>query len=290
LSPEIKLIEGRVMKKNIKRTFTIPAFMACLFWTTCSIDQGIDPQLVVPTIKGKVYFKGEKPENTEWVVVVASRDFPPSDILELSQSQSHFLNLSADSADYEIELSAFGSYAAVGAVWKGRGEQLALSDVLGIYGASLAGGISFPDTVKVTPETPVADSIDFAADFSIVNRGAAIRGRIHYTNAWPDNTEFMAIAAFKTRPQNLLDFLNVSAINISLPFNVDFHDYKLATPPGAYRYIVVLWKAKGTSLFEFKELNFYETEPGSGVPAEVTVAKGDTARGVDIFVNFTGVN
>lgn len=263
------------------------------FWSwlvTCSIDHGIDPQLVVPTIKGKVLFEGQKPENTEWVVVVASREFPPTDILELSQSQSNFLDLNSESAEYEIILPTFGSYAAVGAVWKGKGEQLALSDVLGIYGASIAAGISLPDTVKVTPVSPVADSIDFVADFSRVNRGAAIRGRIHYTSPWPTNTEFMAVAAFETRPRNLLDFLNVAAINISLPFNVEFFDYKLAIPPGTYRYVVVLWKAKGTSLLEFEELGFYETEPGSGMPAEVTVAKGDTARGIDVFVDFSKSN
>lgn len=276
------------MKTRICKTGFL--FVLCFLGTLCSIDQGIDPQLVVPTIKGKVFFEGEKPENTDWVVVVASRDFPPADVVELAQTQSSYLNLSSDSSEYEIQLPGFGNYAAVGAVWKGKGDQFTLSDVLGIYGTTSIAGIPFPDAVAVTPESPVVEDINFIADFSRVNRGAAIRGRIHYSGSWPDNTEFMAVAAFKTRPQSLLDFFNVSAINISLPFHVDFYDYKLAAPPGTYRYIVVLWKGKGTSLFEFKELNFFETEPGSGVPEPLTIAKGDTARGIDIFVDFKGGN
>lgn len=257
-----------------------------LTFTSCSIDHGIDPIVDVPTIRGKVFFQGEKPENTEWVVVVASKDFPPSDLIELSLSQSEVLDLNSDTVAYEIILPNFGSYAAVGAVWKGQGEPLALSDVLGIYGVSVASGLFFPDTVKVTREHPVADSINIIADFSRVNRGAAILGRINYSGPWPDNTAIMGVAAFNKKPRNLFEFLNVAAINISLPFNVSFFDYKLTTPPGTYEYIVLLWLAKGSDFTDFKEIGFYETEPGSGIPGTVTVAKGDTARGINLFIDF----
>ena len=270
--------------KNLPLLF-IPIFVSC------SIDHGIDPILQMPTIRGKVFFKGSKPENTEWVVVVASRDFPPADLVALSQSQSNFLNIKADStADYEIILPNFGSYAAVGAVWKGKGEPLALSDVLGIYEVTVTQGFFIPDTVTVTRENPVADSINIAADFSRVNRGAAILGRINYSGDWPENTEIMGIAAFNKKPKTLLEFLNVSAINISLPIKVPNHDYKLNTPPGTYEYLVLLWLAKGADFTDFKEIGFHETEPGSGIPDTVTVAKGDTARGIDIFVDFSKID
>ena len=263
----------------ISLTLTLALFCACSF------DRGIDPQLIFPTIKGTVYFEGEKPENTEWVVVVASRDFPPSDVLELAQAQSEFLNLNSDSAEYEILLPTFGTYAAVGAVWKGRGEPLALSDVLGIYGVSLGGGFSLPDSVTVTPAQPVAEGIDFVADFGRVNRGAVIRGRITYRNPAPEDTEIMAVAAYRQRPRNLLDYLDVAAISVGLPLDVEAYDYRLAVSPGTYGYIVVLWKGTGTSLFDFKEVGFYQSAPG--VPGSVTVAKGDTVRGVDILVEFS---
>lgn len=254
----------------------------------CSIDQGIDPQVTVPTIRGRVIFQGDRPANTEWVVVVASRDFPPTDVVELAQSQSNFLSLDSDTSDYEIILPAFGSYAAIGAVWKGAGEPLALSDVLGIHGAAIAGGLSLPDTVTVTPADPVASGIDIEADFLRVNRGAVIRGRINYQGAWPENTELMAIAGYEQRPLSILEFItDLVVINIGLPLEVDSFDYKLAVPPGTYGYLVVLWKARGTSFIEFEELGFHETERGSGIPGLVTVAQDDTVRGVDIFVDFS---
>ena len=252
---------------------------------TCSWDHGIDPQLGVPAIRGTITFKGEPPANTQWVVVVASRDFPPTDVIALSTSQSNHLDFNADSAQYEIEAPGLVSYAAIPVVWKAMGEPVIWSDVLGLYGASLSGGLSFPDTVHVTADAPVAIGIDFAADFAAVNRGAVLSVRISYEGSWPDNTELMGIAAYTEQPQSILDFISPAALNISLPTQVDEFDYRLATPSGKYRYVVVLWKARGTSIFAFKEIGVYETAPGSGVAGEVTVALGDTARGVDILVD-----
>ena len=251
---------------------------------TCSIDQGIEPQIGVPAIRGTITFEGNPPANTHWVVVVASRDFPPSDVVQLALSQSARLDFNAGSADYEIKVPSLGSYAAIAVVWKARDEPVIWSDVLGLYGASFTGGISFPDTVRLTADSPVASGIAFTADFAAVNRGAVLSGQINYEGNWPDNTELMGIAAYTEQPQNVLDFVRPAALNISLPTQVDEFDYRLATPPGTYRYIVVLWKARGTSIFDFQEIGVYEEMPGSGV-GEITVALGDTARGVDISVD-----
>lgn len=257
-----------------------------LVFASCHIDQGIDPQLVVPTIRGKVVFQGEKPENTEWVVVVASREFPPTDPVELAETQSNYLNLSKDTVEYEIQLPNFGSYAAVGAVWKGKGEALALSDVLGIYGVSFV-GLALPDTVTVTPANPVVENIDIVADYTRVNRGAAIKGRIHYSGTWPDDIEIMGIAAFAKRPQNLNEYLlYLMAINVPIPQKVRDFDYKLSVPPGTFEYIAVLSLPEGANFTDFEELGFFETARGSGIPGVVEVAKGDTLHGVDVFVDF----
>jgi hypothetical protein len=253
--------------------------------TTCSIDQGIEPQIGVPAIRGTITFKGNPPANTHWVVVVASRDFPPSDVVQLALSQSARLDFNAGSADYEIKVPSLGSYAAIAVVWKARDEPVIWSDVLGLYGASFTGGISFPDTVHVTGDAPIVDNIDVTADFTAVDRGAVLGGRITYEGNWPDNTELMGIAAYRARPANLLEFFQPAALNISLPTQVDFFDYRLATPPGTYGYTVVLWLGRGSSIFDFKQIGFYETSPGSGEPAEVSVALGDTVRNVDITVD-----
>lgn len=265
--------------------------MTCLPWLallalwSCDYDHGIDPQVGVPTIRGTVTFQGAPPANTDWVIVVASREFPPGDVVELALAQSGKLDLTGDSASYEIEVPGIGNYAAVAAVWKGVDEPVVWSDILGLHGASLAGGISFPDTVRLTTESPTATAVDLTADFSAVNRGAVLSGRITYMGDWPDNTELLGIAAYETRPETVLEYFRPASLNVSLPAGQAAFDYRLATPPGTYAHVAVLWKARGTSLLAFKELGAHETIPGSGVPAAVTVALGDTARGVDILVD-----
>ena len=261
------------------------AFLVLLALAGCDYDHGIDPAVGVPTIRGTIHYKGEPPANTDWVIVVASRDFPPSDVVELALSQSRKLSLAGESAAFEIEVQALGSYAAVAAVWKAKDQPVVWSDILGIYGASLSGGLSFPDTVHVTAEAPVVDGVDFTADFGLVDRGAVLAGTITYEGTWPGNTELLGIAAYQTRPQTVFDFFRPAALNVSLPTGVTDYDYKLATPPGTYEYVAVLWKARGTGLLAFEELGFHEQPPGSGVPAPVTVALGDTTRGVDILVD-----
>lgn len=262
------------------------ALAGAVMLATCSVDHGIAPQVGVPAIRGTVTFEGTPPANTHWVVVVASRDFPPSDVVELALSQSARLNFSAGSADYEIKVPSLGDYAAIAVVWKAVDEPVVWSDVLALYGASLTGGgISYPDTVRVTQDAPVVDGVDLTADFGLVDRGAVISGQLAYEGSWPDNTELMGIAAYRQKPADLLEFFRMAALNITLPTQVDTFDYKLAIPPGSYEYLVVLWLARGASIFDFREIGFYETALGSGVPAALTVARGDTARGVDIHVD-----
>jgi hypothetical protein len=262
--------------------------LATIALTTCSLDHGISPQVGVPSIRGTITFEGDPPDNTAWVVVVASRDFPPSDVVELALSQSARLDYAAGSADYEIKVPSLGSYAAIAVVWKALEEPVVWSDVLGLYGASLSGGgISFPDTVHVTEDAPVVEDVDLTADFGLVDRGAVITGQLTYEGSWPDNTELMGIAAYRTRPTNLLEFFRMAALNITLPTQIDSFDYKLAIPPDSYEYIVVLWLARGASIFDFREIGVYETVPGSGEPAHLTVARGDTARDVNIIVDLS---
>lgn len=255
----------------------LPLLLLLLALASCDYDHGIDPQVGVPTIRGTVTFRGQAPANTDWVIVVASRDFPPSDVVELALAQSGKLDLTGDSAAYEIEVPGIGSYAAVAAVWKGVDEPVVWSDILGLHGASLAGGITFPDTVRLSTESPAAEGVDLTADFSAVNRGAVLMGRISYVGAWPDNTELLGIAAYQTRPQTVLEYFRPAALNVSLPAGLASYDYRLAIGPGTYAHVVVLWKARGTSLLAFQEL-------GAHVDT-VTVALGDTARGVDIVVD-----
>lgn len=273
--------------RSVKLRKSLVALLLLVTLSGCEYDHGVAPQLIIPTIRGRLVFTGERPPNTEWVVVVASRDFPPTDFVELAQSQSAPVRTDADTAAYEILLPRFGVYAAVAAVWKAKDEPLTISDVIGVYGVSF-GGFALPDTVTVTPEAPLADSIDIAADYNRVNRGAAIRGRIHYAGSWPENTRLVGIAVFTRKPESLTEYItHLAAIQTPLPVNVPHFDYRLAVPEGTFEYIAVLWLPEGAAFTDFREIGFHETERGSGVPARITVAKGDTLLGVDVFVDFT---
>lgn len=265
------------------------AIPAGILLASCSVDHGIEAQLGLPTIRGTVTLKGDPPANTEWVKVFASRTFPPSDAVEFSQAWSGWLNLEADAAEYEIQLPAFGEYAAVAAIWKGREEPVSLADIVGIHGASVAGGLSLPVRVSVTPTLPVAEGVDISADLGRVNRGAVVRGRITYRGDWPATTWGVALGVYKDRPdpESPMDYVfKAAALYFPLPSNVDAYDYRLAVPPGTYRYTAVAWLERGAPLFSFDEIGFHETDPGSGVPGQFTVAFGDTARAIDITADF----
>jgi len=263
--------------------------LATALLPSCSIDHGIEAQLGLPTIRGTVTLKGDPPANTEWVKVFASRTFPPADAVEFSQAWSGWINLEGDTAQYEIQVPAFGEYAAVAAIWKGREEPVSLADIIGIHGAALAGGLSLPVRVSVTPAAPVAEGVDISADLARVNRGAAVRGRITYRGNWPASTWGVALGVYETRPdpESPMDYVfEASALFFPLPSKVEVYDYRLAVPPGTYRYAAVAWLERGAPIFDFFEIGFHETEPGSGMPGYFTVAHGDTARGIDITADF----
>jgi len=256
---------------------------------SCSVDHGIEAQLGLPTIRGTVTLKGEPPANTEWVKVFASRTFPPSDAVEFSQAWSGWLDLEGGTARYEIQVPAFGEYAAVAAIWKGRDEPVSLADILGVHGAGLATGLSLPARVSVTPAVPIVDGVDISADLARVSRGAAVRGRITYLGDWPASTWGVALGVYQERPDagSPLDYVfEAAALFFPLPGQVETYEYRLAVPPGTYRYAAVAWLETGAALFDFDEIGFHETEPGSGVPGQFTVALGDTAAGVDIIADF----
>lgn len=265
------------------------AVLAVTLPLSCSYDHGIEAQLGLPTIRGTVTLKGDAPANTEWVKVFASRTFPPADAVEFSQAWSGWLNLEGDTAQYEIQVPAFGEYAAVAAIWKGREEPVSLADILGIHGAALAGGLALPVRVSVTPAAPVVEGVDIAADLARVSRGAAVRGRITYLGDWPATTWGVALGIYPHRPDpaSPMDYVfKASALFFPLPSDVATYDYRLAVPPGTYRYAAVAWLERGAPIFDFHEIGFHEADPGSGTPGQFTVAHGDTARGIDITADF----
>jgi len=242
------------------------------FLSTCRMDHGITP--LDSKVEGLVIFKGHVPPSSEEIRVAVAREFPPREFTDLITTDPLPL-WESDTVHYEI-LLPYGTYAAVGVLWKEKHKPWAISDILGIY--------LVPFTL--TPQNPVR-RIDLIADFTRVTRGAYIEGRITYVGEWPPETEIVALAAFPIIPQSEWDYLLVGSIDITLPLFVPYYDYRLAVSPDTYRYIAVFWKAKNTPLTAVETLGFYPADPDSpDVPGTVIVAQKDTVRGVDIIADF----
>jgi hypothetical protein len=260
----------------------LPFLLLLFLPLACQYDHGIDP--VFSKIAGRVIFVGEMPQNTDQVRVAVAVNFPPTDISELLTSEP--LPKGVDTVAYEI-LVPYGDYQAVGVIWKAKNESWSLTDILGIY-SDVAGFL--PKSVQITPENPVADSVDIIADYRLVTKGAHISGRITFLGDWPEETEIVAVAAFREEPRTILDLLNPE--NISgfglVPKGVPTYDYRIAVAPGTYKYIAVFWvqEIRQGEFPRFAVIGVYEDAQEPGSPGAVTVELEETATGIDITADF----
>lgn len=255
-----------------------------LFFLSCRVDRGLSPDLGV--IKGKIIFEHRTAEilkKTDEIRVAVAKSFPPSEFTELITSPP-INKWAGDTVSYELYVP-FGTYNILGVVWKGKGKAWNLSDVMGYYHSAED---FLPSPITVTRSHMVVDSIDVYADFDYVVREASICGTITYNGTWPANTEIMGIGAFRTPPDpnNIFSLLNVSSAKIGIPIFVKTYHYCLPVSAGTYRYIGLFWKAKGTPFTDIHYLGFYTDPDSTEVPGIVTVQKGETKNGVDIFVDF----
>jgi len=241
-------------------------------------DHGLDP--LPAKISGTVFFVGEKPPETHEVRAAVSVKFPPKSINDLIITEP--LPLDTDRARYEVWVD-YGTYAVVGVLWKAQGRPYQITDVLGLF--SPIPGSPLPAPVTVSKEQPHLEDINITADYNRVRRGAFLKGRITYTGPWPPTTQLVGLAVYPTKPHSDIEkILSLAAIDITLPINVPHWDYRIALPPGTYRYIPVYWYGGGDPYTGIKEVGVYGS---SAAPDSVTVAQGDTAKGVDIVADLT---
>lgn len=258
------------------------AFSLLCFLGACSYDHGIDP--VFSKITGKVVFVGEMPPNTDQVRVAVAVNFPPTDLSELLTSDA--LPKGLDTVAYEI-LVPYGEYSAVGVIWKAKNASWSLTDILGIY-SDVSGFL--PKSVRVTPQEPVADSVDIVADYRLVTRGAHMSGQITFVGEWPQETEIVAVAAFRREPRTIFDLLdpeNISGFGL-VPKGVPVYDYRISVAPGTYSYVAVFWvqKIRQGEFPRFAVIGFYPDPGDPEKPGQVEVALGETATGIDITADF----
>lgn len=266
----------------------LPIAVLVVLIVGCEIDHGLYPIRYV--IKGKViFFKGSPPANTDRVEVFALKEFPPKDpqnLLYLGQSGA--LNLAAgNEVNYEIQVSPT-TYQLVAVLWKEKGRDWSLTGLLGFY----TGGLTtiLPDSVMVSKEQPVADSVDIFANWEVVSKESVIAGRITYQGPWPEDTQLLLLAIYKAQPVSDISYLLLENVDYTQPIFVDSSSYRLPVNSGVYNYVVLFWVGKKIKkLTDLVPIGVYEAPENPGSPGRVTVEPGEVKSNVDIHVDFNSI-
>ncbi len=266
----------------------LPIAVLVVLIVRCEIDHGLYPIRYV--IKGKViFFKGSPPANTDRVEVFALKEFPPKDPQNfLYLGQSGALNITAgNEVNYEIQVSPT-TYQLVAVLWKEKGQDWSLTGLLGFY----TGGLTtiLPDSVMVSREQPVADSVDIFANWEVVAKESVISGRITYKGPWPEDTQLLLLAIYKAKPVSDISYLLLENVDYTQPIFADSSSYRLPVNSGVYNYVVLFWVGKKIkNLTDLVPIGVYEAPDNPGSPGRVTVEPGEEKSNVDIHVDFNNI-
>jgi hypothetical protein len=118
-----------------------------------------------------------------------------------------------------------------------------------------------------------------------------ISGRITFTGAWPDTTEWVRLAVFKKLPATVFDIpINPPLFSDTLPRFVSSYDYEMTVPAGKYEWVVLAWKPiKKNATNDFSGLDTLAmyAQPGTTrVPLAVEVPSKRLLTGIDIIADF----
>jgi hypothetical protein len=122
-----------------------------------------------------------------------------------------------------------------------------------------------------------------------------ISGRITFVGNWPDTTEWVRLAVFKTRPANAFEvFRNPPAFSDPLPRFVKFYDYTLKPlEPGHYEWVVLAWKPQkkfATSDYSgLDTLGMYINRLNPTDSLGIDVPRKQLLTGIDIIADFSAL-
>lgn len=270
----------------MKKYFLISLLLTIIL--ACEIDHGLYP--IVYKIKGEIiFFKGEPPDNTDRIEVFALKEFPPKDPQNfLYLGQSGPLNYRAgNTIDYEIQVSPT-TYQMIGLLWKEKDQDWNLTGLMGFYTGDITS--IFPDSVAVSKENPVVDSVNIYANWESVSKDAHISGKITYEGEWPLDTSLLLLAVYRIMPTSEFQYFLFENIDYSQPIFVNSSSYRLAVNAGVYNYIVLYWVGKNISkLTDLIEIGFYEDQSKPGEPGTVEINMGQEVENIDIRVNFDNI-
>lgn len=118
-----------------------------------------------------------------------------------------------------------------------------------------------------------------------------ISGRITFTGAWPDTTEWVRLAVFKKLPATVFDIpINPPLFSDTLPRFVSSFDYEMTLPAGQYEWVVLAWKPKkknATNDFSGLDTLAMYAQPGTTrSPLAITVPERRLLTGIDLVADF----
>jgi hypothetical protein len=217
------------------------ALALALLFIACNDDSGIAP---TPTgFQGTIRFSGGWPEDTDEIRLAGAVKFPPSTIADIILGEP--LPLGKDSLDYTF-YTAPVELAAVGVVWKEKGQSWDATNIIGYYFPT-ENHLS-PGSVSVTDQDWMVQGIDINADLSKAKRkvNSMITGMLRVQGPWPAGATDVIVAASTAPllPTSLLDLM------FSFPITAGFDSarYVLPVQPGTYKLVAALVIEKGKSI------------------------------------------
>ncbi|HNT65042.1 MAG TPA: hypothetical protein PKN04_04610 [bacterium] len=250
------------------------AIAAGLFF---ACDTGLEP--TQSGFRGQIFFSGERPADTDQVMVVAATRFPPTQISEIFLGEP--LPLNRDTVSYTV-YSPVQDYAAIGVVWKQVDQPWDVTNIIGIYLPDSKGFT--PIRVNVATSSTMIDSVDILADYRKAKRAvhSKVSGTLRANGEWPaDSESILLIASSQLIPSGLLDLQFASPI----PAPFDSIDYEWTIQPGTYPLFGVLLIRSGQPLGVSSIRGFYSRIPGALFPSPVAIAT-DTSQINSIDITF----
>jgi hypothetical protein len=119
-------------------------------------------------------------------------------------------------------------------------------------------------------------------------------GTLRFRGTAPDSTDNVFIAAYVTFPQTCTDLINNRQPFIpgSVPYTDSIAAYSVELPPGAYQWVLAVWKKDGNLTLTpadtalLRVAGYYRHTRDSTLPGVVIVPNGAAAGDIDFLVDF----
>lgn len=119
-------------------------------------------------------------------------------------------------------------------------------------------------------------------------------GTIHFRGTIPDSTDNVFVAAYATFPQTCNDLIinRQPFIPASVPYTDSAAEYSVVLPPGAYAWVLAVWKKVGTLTLTpadtalLRVAGYYRNPADSTQSGVVTVPNGGAAANIDFRAEF----